>query len=320
MRRPRATRTCGWPGARHSTLATMTPSIQRIGDTVNTLGECPLWCPTEQVLYWTDIEQRRLHRYDPEAGASVTRDLPGRPGSFGITSEPGRLAVALETDLVLYDWETEQIRAVAQIEEPALGNRLNDGRTDHAGRFIVGTMWPQPDDEKFSGGLYRIDSDGTVEQLEADVGIPNGLVFDRERSRMYWADTFHSTIWVWDYDLDSGERHNRRVFFDYRESDVAQGLPDGAALDAQGCYWSASVHGWALTRITPDGDVDRVIDLPLAMPTMPAFGGADLSTIFVTSIDGGMVDEKRSKGVPSGALLAVDAGVQGLPEPLFGPS
>jgi len=318
MRRPRAPRIWGWPGARHSTLAAMPLSIERVGDTVNTLGECPVWSSKEQVLYWADIEQRQLHRYDPLSETLECRSLQGRPGSFALTAQPGRLAVALETTLGTYDWETEQFDGLAQIEDPAVGNRLNDGRTDHAGRFIVGTMWPVPEDSKFTGGLYRVHSAGTVETLEQDVGIPNGLVFDQERGRMYWADTFHATIWVWDYDLDSGERHNRRMFFNYRERDDARGLPDGAALDADGCYWSASVHGWGLTRITPGGDVDRVIDLPLAMPTMPAFGGSDLSTIFVTSIDGGMVDEKRSGGVPAGALLAVDAGVQGLPEPIFG--
>lgn len=220
----------------------------------------------------------------------------------------------MESELVHLDWESGAVTSVLQIEDQALGNRANDGRCDPLGRFVVGTMWPDPDEHQYTGSLYRIDHDGSVETLECDVGIPNGLVFDHERGRMYWADTFRGTIWVWDYDAETGERANKRVFFDYRASG-ARGLPDGACLDAQGCYWSASVNGWALTRISPDGRIDTVIDLPVAMPTMPAFGGADLSTIFVTSIDGGEVGSTRSRGVPAGAMLAVDAGFEGVPEP-----
>lgn len=287
--------------------------IERIGTGVDQLGECPVWSVSEGALYWEDIEGRRIHRYDPSTGQTETRELPGRPGSFASTLNAGVLTIAMDTSLVRLDWSTGVVEHLLEIEDPSLGNRLNDGRCDSRGRFIVGTMWPEPDDHRYTGSLYRVDVDGTVETLESDVGIPNGLVFDADRGRMYWADTFRATVWVWDYDADTGERSNRRVFFDYRASG-ARGLPDGACLDADGCYWSASVNGWALTRITPDGDIDTVIDLPVAMPTMPAFGGEDLSTIYVTSINGGEVDVERSAGVPAGALLAVDAGVQGVPE------
>ena len=272
-----------------------------------------MWHAGEAALYWEDIEGRSIHRFDPSSGASDVRELPGRPGSFAPGPTAGLLTVAMDTSLAHLEWATGSIETIVQIEDPALGNRSNDGRCDPQGRFVVGTMWPEPDERKYTGALYRVDHDRSVETLEADVGIPNGLVFDPARSRMYWADTFRAIIWVWDYDADTGERSNKRVFFDY-QGNGARGLPDGACLDTQGCYWSASVNGWALTRITPDGDIDTVIDLPVAMPTMPAFGGDDLSTIFVTSIDGGEVDGVRSAGIPAGATLAVDAGFQGLPE------
>ena len=287
--------------------------IERVGTGVDALGECPMWSVSASALYWEDIEGRKIHRFDPSTGASEHRELPGRPGSFAASPKPGVLTVAMEASLVHLDWASGATESILTIEDPNLGNRANDGRCDPLGRFVVGTMWPEPDDRKYAGSLYCIDHDGSVESLESDVGIPNGLVFDPDRRRMYWADTFRATIWVWDYDAETGERSNKRVFFDYRASG-ARGLPDGACLDADGCYWSASVNGWALTRITPDGKIDTVIDLPVAMPTMPAFGGDDLSTIFVTSIDGGEVDAARSRGVPAGALLAVDAGFQGVPE------
>ena len=289
--------------------------VEVVGSVVASLGECPVWRGAEQALYWEDIDGKAIHRYDPSSGQTETRNLPGRPGSFVFTQTPGRLLVATESELHWLDWESGELSLFVEAEDPARGNRMNDGRCDPEGRFIVGTMHPDADARRFDGSLYSIDSTGAVTTLENDVGIPNGLVFDSERGRMYWADTFHATIWVWDYDLDSGERHNKRVFFNYRESDV-KGLPDGASLDEQGCYWSASVHGFAATRITPDGDVDRVVPLPVEMPTMTAFGGSDLSTLFVTSLrrDGGVLNKD---GVEAGSLLAIDVGVHGIPEPEF---
>lgn len=288
-----------------------------VGNVVAALGESPVWVEDESALYWEDIDGKQIHRYDPSSDTTTSRALPGRPGSFATSATPGRFIVAMETELVWLDWETGATQPFVAVEDAARGNRLNDGRCDHAGRFVVGTMWPDADAVTFNGSLYSIDRHGSVRTLEDDVGIPNGLVFDPTRSRMYWADTFHATIWVWDYDLESGERSNKRVFFNYRDNPDAHGLPDGGCLDAEGYYWSASVHGWAVTRISPDGVVDRVVDVPLAMPTMPAFGGRNLETLYVTSIDGGMVDERRSAGVKAGSLIALDVGVAGVPEPGF---
>ncbi len=292
--------------------------IEQVGDVVAKLGECPVWHVDEQVLYWEDIEGEQIHRYDPALDTTVSRELPGRPGSFVFTQTPGQLLVAMETSLEWLDWESGVTEHFITVEDPALGNRLNDGRCDHAGRYIVGTMHPESAAELSKGHLYSIAPDGRVDVLESEVGIPNNTVFDPDRNRMYWADTFTGTIWQWDYDLKTGRRTNKSVFFDYRATPGIHGLPDGACLDAEGCLWSASVTGWALTRFTPEGAVDRRIDLPVSMPTMPAFGGPDLSTIFVTSLDGGPVDEARSRGVKAGSLLAIDLDVQGLPEPRFG--
>ena len=290
--------------------------VEQVGSVVASLGECPVWSGDEQVLYWEDIEGRAIHRYDPSVDITDTRVLPGRPGSFVLSATRGRFLVAMETDLVWMDWSTGETETFVGVEDPSRGNRLNDGRCDPVGRYVVGTMHPIPEEAHFVGSLYSIDPKGAVSTLETDVGVPNGLAFDPDRNRIYWTDTHRHVIWMWDYDRDTGLRRNKRVFFDYDAHDEVAGLPDGACVDVDGCYWSASVWGWALMRITPDGAIDRRIDLPVQKPTMPAFGGVDLSTLYVTSIgDGNEIEE--SSGVPAGALLAVDAGMQGLPEPRF---
>ena len=136
---------------------------------------------------------------------------------------------------------------------------------------------------------------------------------------MYFADTPTEKVVMWDYDADAGTQKNERVFFDYGPID---GKPDGACVDADGCYWSASVYGWALTRITPDGVMDRRIDLPVQKPSMPAFGGPNLDTLYVTSISAGGTapSDAGRDGVAAGSLLAIDLsseGIQGRLDPPF---
>jgi len=290
--------------------------IERVGTVTAALGECPVWSPTEHVLYWTDIDGQELHRYDPGTGVEENRRLDGRVGSFVLGKEPGHLLLAMEHELVWFVWDDGDETTFLAVEEPGTGNRLNDGRTDPAGRFLVGSMYADTSAARSTGCLWQIDATGNKELLQSSIGVANGLAFDTERRRMYFTDTFTGLIYRYDYDLESGRRSNPELFFDYSDW---PGKPDGACIDADGCYWSASVYGWGLLRVTPDGVVDRRIELPVHKPSMPAFGGDDLSTLFVTSIAGGAVpSEPGVDGFEPGCLLAVDTGVQGIPEPVFG--
>ena len=146
------------------------------------------------------------------------------------------------------------------------------------------------------------------------MGIPNALAFDPERHRMYFADTPHYTIWAYDYDLDTGTARDEVVFVEF--SDLP-GRPDGACVDSEGCLWVAAVHGGAVLRFTPDGRLDRRIDMPVAMPTMPAFGCADLGALFVTSIGGGGSRPQPVGQPEAGDLFAIDTGVTGVPDAPF---
>jgi len=271
-----------------------------------TLGECPVWSAPEGVLYWADIEGRAIHRYDPATGVDTTVNLPGRPGSFALTAETGRMLVAMEHELVWLDWDSAVVTPWLDLEEAGIGIRLNDGRTDPAGRFIVGSMFEDTGAAKTVGSLHQIEPDGTVRVLRTGVGTANGLGFDPGRGRMYFADTPTLSVVAFDYDLATGAPTNERVFFDYSTID---GKPDGACVDVDGCYWSASVHGWAVVRITPQGELDQRIEVPVSKPTMPAFGGPNLDTLFVTSIG---ENAQGRDGVAPGALLAIDLSSQNI--------
>ncbi len=283
------------------------------------LGECPLWSPVEQALYWVDIDGRVVHRYDPATGRDDTRRTPGRPGSIGLTGEARRLLVAMEHEVGWFDWPAGDFTPWLGLEPAGTGNRLNDGGTDRAGRYWVGSMFEDPAAGRFTGKLYRVDPDGAVTLHREHVGVPNALAFSPDGTTMYWADTLRGAVLAHDYDPDTGEAGPPRVFADFTEMD---GWPDGACVDADGCLWVACVWGSALARFTPAGDVDRMVALPLDAPTMPAFGGPDLATIYVTSIGPKAASSSAQGQRPlAGSLLAVEAGVRGLPEqPFAGPA
>jgi sugar lactone lactonase YvrE len=132
---------------------------------------------------------------------------------------------------------------------------------------------------------------------------------------MYFADTPRQTVWAYDYDVATGDARNERVFIDFTG---LPGRPDGACVDQDGCYWIACVGGWAVIRVTPDGAVDRRIDLPVQKPTMPAFGGPGLETLFVTSIGAGGSSPMAPGQHDPGGLFAIETGARGLVEPRFG--
>ncbi len=278
------------------------------------LGECPLWSHQEGVLYWIDIDGQRVHRFDPSSGKDLHRDLPGRPGSIVLTDRPGRLLMGLEHQIVWFDWPTGEVTVWIDLELPRPTVRLNDGRCDPAGRFWIGSMYVPAAAGRFEGMLHVVEADGAVSTVQREIGVANGLAFAPDGNVMYFADTLRDTVWSYEYEPATGHRANERVFADFAD---LPGRPDGACVDEAGCYWVACVYGWAVARITPKGDIDRVVELLVEKPTMPAFGGPRLETLYVTSIgDGGSYPSAPGQHEPGG-LFAFDPGVRGLPEPAF---
>jgi len=277
------------------------------------LGECPLWNPAEGCLYWVDIDGRMIHRFDPVSGVDETHLTAGRPTALALTTTRGRLLLAIERRLAFLDWATGDGRDWIALEPDGTGNRLNDGRCDRAGRFWIGSMHEDTSAGRSSGELHRVAGDGTAVTMRSGIGVSNGTAFSPDGRTMYFADTPLRTVWAYDYDLDTGEPTNERVFLDFSE---LPGKPDGACVDSDGCYWIACVYGWAIARITPEGRLDRLIRVPVEKPTMPAFGGGDMTTVFVTSIGGGYQANDPTQP-EAGSIFAFEAGVQGLPETPF---
>ena len=278
------------------------------------LGESPLWSPAEAALYWVDIDNPTIHRLDPATGARERWPIETEIGSIGLAG-PRRMVAGLRTGAHYVDLETGRIEPICDPEGEGRfnRNRMNDGKIDRAGRFWVGTM-NDPGHEPL-GTLYRIDRDGGAAPVLGGIRVPNALCWSPDSRVMYFTDSYSHQIWAFDFDLATGAMENKRVFAAIAEE---TGVPDGATVDADGFLWCAHMFGSRVSRYAPDGSLDRAIALPVPQVTSCAFGGADLETLYITTASLRMDRAALAEQPLAGALFAVDPGVRGLPEPVFG--
>lgn len=276
------------------------------------VGECPTWSMEEQCLYWIDIEGRLFHRWDPSSAANESWKTPERFGSFGLRQN-GSFVVATENGFHFFDPISGDFLAITDPESDKPNNRFNDGRVDRAGRFWAGSMIDQGTNEP-NAALYCLDTNGEATLKQDGIILANGLAWDPDNSTMYFADTRMAVVWAYDFDLDDAALSNRRVFIEFKDGD---GAPDGAAIDTDGCYWLTQPRSWTIKRYTPAGKVDTVIELPFERPTMCAFGGADLKTLYITSLGQFLNEGEKIERPLEGGVFKVDVEAQGLPEPYF---
>lgn len=289
------------------------PAIEQVVASGAMLGECPVWSATDGCLYWVDIDGGWVHRYDPAIGDDHAISLSGRPGAVMLGRNPGQLLIAIETGLGWLNWSTEALEPWLQLEPPGNGNRLNDGRCDPAGRLWVGSMFADATADIASGKLYRVEADGTTTVAQESVGVPNGLAFSPDGRTMYFADSPRREVLAYDYDCETGEASGERGFFSFGE---LPGKPDGGCVDEGGGYWLACVYGGAIVRITPDGRLDRRIELPVMRPSRCTFGGSDLDVLYITSI-GADAEARGEDPTLAGGVFALAPGATGLPEQAF---
>jgi len=278
------------------------------------LGECPVWSAAEKAVYWIDIHGRKLHRTDPRTRTTESRALPSRPGMIALR-EKGGLVVVLEDGVYGCEPKSGALELLVPLESDLPENRPNDGKCDAAGRLWVGTM-NLIEEGRPSGNFYRIGPDLTVTKIATGLGIPNGLAWSPDDKTMLHTDTCANVVWRYDYDPASGERNAEETYF--RFDSAKTGGVDGAAMDTEGGYWPALYGGSKLLRILPDGTVDREFPLPVSQPTMPAFGGPEMSTLFVTSAYQNLSDSERRAQPLAGGLLAVETNVRGHSVHAFG--
>ncbi|MCR4268496.1 SMP-30/gluconolactonase/LRE family protein [Nitratireductor sp. ZSWI3] len=285
------------------------PDIDVVCPLRHRIGESPLWEAQTRCLWWVDVGDNLVRRLNVASGALRSFALQEAPAALALAADGG-LIVAAGTVWYRLDSETGTLREVARLEGLQDGMRLNDGVVDGTGRFWTGTMSTARERPPV-GRLYRLEANRPVEVL-GGLRTQNGAAVSPDGRTFYLADSHSSVATIWAFDLDppSGTLSNRRVF--HRPE---RGRPDGAAVDAEGCYWFAAVDGGEIVRLDPDGDVVRTIELPVSRPTKPAFGGSDLSTLYVTTMSAGLDEETLAAEPLAGLVLALDPGVRGFPQP-----
>jgi L-arabinonolactonase len=284
-------------------------NMDLIVDAQNALGECLLWCDRTQRLWWTDILGRKLWRHRPADGSTVQWDMPERLASFALTGNEARLLLGLESRLAWFDARSGEVLTIVEVEPDVEGTRVNDGRCDRQGRFVFGTM-NEAVGRAPIGHFYRLGHGLQLERLPlAPVAIANSICFSTDGATMYFCDSLSGEIRCCDYGDEVG---NERVF---TVLPPGGGEPDGSVVDADGCLWNAEWGAGRIVRYRPDGSVERAIAVPVSQPTCPAFGGAGLDELYVTSALVDLLVPERYAGGVFGSRIGDAAG---LPEERFG--
>ncbi len=289
--------------------------IDIVLDVKTILGEGPLWDVDQERLYWVDSKDARVFRATADGRELRSWLVPAPIGSMALTKDGTTAVTALATGLHLLDFATGATMFISDPEAGNPNNRLNDGKVDRRGRYVFGSMDTQEDER--SGRLYRLDPDYSVSVLDDKLICSNGPCWSPDDSTFYFSDTWSGGIWAYDYDIDTGTVSNRRDFGTTETSAV--GGFDGSTVDAEGGVWNALVYDGKIVRFTPDGTVDRIIDMPVKKVTSVMFGGPALDTLYVTSMARQPLPRFPDDPVAAGSLFAITGlGVTGIPEPRFG--
>lgn len=292
-------------------------SVELLVDGRNAVGESPVWRAAENALFWVDIPAGRIWRWDAGDGALVHWKLPEQVGCIAPASQ-GRWLCGMESGVALVALPpgggAVAAPLLAAVQHPLAQMRFNDGRCDRQGRFRAGTMYQDMAAAQAVGTVYGLEADSGLglQPLHTGLLTSNGMAFSPDGRTMYLSDShpLSQQIWQFDYDPQQGRMSGQRLFVDMRQH---PGRPDGAAVDEDGGYWICANDAGRVLRFTPDGRLDRAITLPIDKPSMCAFGGAGLDTLFVTSIRPANSPDYTS----AGGVYALRPGVKGLAETEF---
>lgn len=280
------------------------------------IGESPTWSAAEQALYWIDVKAPALFRLDPGTGAQSRWDLDGDIGGFALCADGLSALVALRDGLyrLVFRTGTRTRLAPAPFDQSLF--RFNEGGCDGQGRFWIGVMFDpvgKADQPEQVESLYVYTEADGLRPAPDRSSLHNGMVWSADGRQMFLSHSNEQSVFRFDYDPGTGRFGGRTLF---ARIDPADGLPDGAALDTEGGYWCALHGGWALRRFHADGRHDRDVRLPVQQPTMCAFGGWDLGTLFVTSAADKLDASALAAQPHAGGLFALRPDIAGQPRPV----
>lgn len=287
-----------------------TTSIHVITETPMQVGECPIWSIKEQSLYWIDINGCKVHRWNETSQYEWM--LPSQPGCIAFCDQGG-LIVATRHGIVHLNTASGELTPIADAPYDTEKFRFNDGRCDAHGRLWLGTLVDARDHAGAS--LFRL-TQGTLSDLYRPCTVSNGVAFAPDGRSMFHSDTTSHTIYRYQLGATDGVISDASTFQSFSKVKDASygGRPDGGAVDSEGNYWVAMFEGARLLCFAANGNLLREVALPVRCPTMVAFGGPDLRTLFVTSASANRSPEEIAQYPLSGHVLALRVDVPGQPE------
>lgn len=291
------------------------PELIEVVDVGNRLGEGVLWRASDETVWWTDILSKLLYRLNWADHTVTVFETPYRLTAFSfLEGTDDILLAAFDEGIAYFEPVTGRHEWLDRPGELGRGVRLNDGRTDPQGRFWVGSMAERDlqEDELPPGRLYCVGTDEKLMPVRDGIHISNGLGWAPDGTAIYIADSPTGTISRADFEPETGRPGLFSPFV--RIEDAS---PDGACVDAQGCYWSALWGGSCVNRYSAAGKLDLSLTLSCPQPTCACFGGPDLDHLIVTSARDGLEDEVLSRHALSGGLFIFKTGYRGLPGPRF---
>ncbi|MGA2399197.1 MAG: SMP-30/gluconolactonase/LRE family protein [Steroidobacteraceae bacterium] len=290
----------------------MSLKISRVDTSRCLIGEGPVWDASAQALYFLDIAQKRVHRFDPREGVTRSWYTPAPVGAMALR-EAGGAVLAMGDSICSIDFDSGSVGPIAKGHAQHPQATFNDGKVDKRGRFIIGScctdlLSPQP-----VGGVFSLGPGHEIACLQREICFSNSPCFSPDGRIFYFSDSALYACYAYDYDNDSGTLSNKRLFADTR---ALGGMPDGATVDSDGLVWMAIFRGGKVVAFRPDGRIERVVEMPVRLPGSTMFGGARLDQLFVPTIDPAFFNEPAEEG--AGYLYVIEGlGARGLPEPRY---
>lgn len=294
----------------------MSETIEIIAEDKNRTGEGPIWDAAKGRLLWTDIEGGLIYQFVPATGEKTLLSHGLNVAGIAL-NRTGELVCTTGEGLVLWRGQDDTRVLASEYEGEALA--FNDLIADARGRVYAGTYyWNAENEMEKPGKLYLFATDGSVRVVGEGIELANGLGFSPDGRTLYFSDSSARRIYAYEVQPETGALSNRRVFVQVPRN---EGIPDGMTVDAEGFVWSAQWYGSQVVRYDPDGKVERRIAMPAQQVSSVAFGGPDLTDLYITTAGDSWVSDFAPPGYDfaapniGGALYRIRIGIKGRLEP-----
>ncbi len=266
------------------------------------LTEGPSWDEDKKLLYWVDIEGKKVHIFDPQRSVDKEIKVDQYVGA-AVPTRSGELLLAMKNGFYFLNVEDSRLTFICNPENDKPYNRFNDGKCDCMGRFFAGTMSLNETDP--TGALYCLERDMTTRKVLENVTISNGIAWSPDNKTMYYIDSPTKRVDAFDYDPKTGNVSNRRAIIV-----IEEGVPDGMTSDSEGMLWIAHWGGWQVSRWDPyRGKKIASVKLPVEKVSSCVFGGVDLDELYITTARKGDVKNQPY----AGSIFVVKTGIKGVP-------